>query len=374
MFNFDNPYYYDILEVGKHASQEEIIASFRRLAKEYHPDRCHFQSSSQKHEAQEKFKLINEACHILKDPIKRAEYDTFLNHIIWEQVVDAGTDTEEEYHYEDETNKIIIDCPNCDQCLRVVGGKTIRVTCPSCSHTFDYPFKYQEWDSGDRDENSQKDQYSYSCEWPSYNCLEEATSEYEGSFYCLKHYTLLVKKSVPAIKKSLAMIRNACLAGMIYGFLGLIFGRMYLAKYACIYMIVLSYGVYKRSRTYASTLFIMMLIMAVFMIVLLVFSEELEAWMIILIPLVLLYFFFKGMRGTFTYHRLCYEEDSNYRPASKKFYFIGLPLLIIPIVLYCSLFFVQSGILKSIFSNSARKLSIVTDDINKDINEENTKT
>ena len=106
MFNFDNPHYYDILEVGKHASQEEIIASFRRLAKEYHPDGDHFQFSSQKHEAQEKFKLINEAYHILKDPIKRAEYDTFLNYIIWEQVVDAAADTEEEYRDEGDPNYI----------------------------------------------------------------------------------------------------------------------------------------------------------------------------------------------------------------------------------------------------------------------------
>ncbi len=48
MFNFDNPYYYDILEVDETASQEEIIASFRRLAKGYHPDNRSFQSTSQK--------------------------------------------------------------------------------------------------------------------------------------------------------------------------------------------------------------------------------------------------------------------------------------------------------------------------------------
>ena len=72
----------DILEVDKHASQEEIKASFRRLAKEYHPDSGHFRSPSQKREAQETFKLTNEAYHILKDPIKRNEYDTFFNYII----------------------------------------------------------------------------------------------------------------------------------------------------------------------------------------------------------------------------------------------------------------------------------------------------
>ena len=117
-----------------------------------------------------------------------------------------------------------------------------------------------------------------------------------------------------------------------------------------------------------------MFMMFASMVALLVFSEEWGAWMVILIPLVLLYFSFKGMRGTFTYHKLCYEEDSNSIPASKKFYFVGLPLLIIPIVLYCSLILVQSGVLKSKVSNSAKKIPIVTDNINKDINGENTKS
>ncbi len=121
MFNFDNPNYYKILEVDETASQEEIIASFRRLAEGYHPDKRSFQSTSQKQEAQEKFKLINEAYQTLKEPIKRAEYDTFLSYINWEQIVDTEAYTEEEYSYEDETNKIIIDCPKCDQCLRVEG-------------------------------------------------------------------------------------------------------------------------------------------------------------------------------------------------------------------------------------------------------------
>ena len=309
MSYIDNPYYYDILEVGKHASQEEIKASFRRLAKEYHPDSGHFRSPSQKREAQEIFKLTNAAYHILKDPIKRTEYDTFFNYIIWDQVVDADT---EEKRY---------------------------------------------------------GQSSYSCGWTSLNCFGEANIEYGGKFYCFEHYAL-VKKSEPV----LVMIRNACLAGMIFGFLGLIFGRIDLAKCSGIYMIVLSYGVYMRSRTYASTLFIMMLMMFASMVALLVFSEEWGAWMIILIPLVLLYFSFKGMRGTFTYHKLCYEEDSNSIPASKKFYFVRLPLLIIPIVLYCSLILVQSGVLKSKVSNSAKRIPIVTDNINKDINGENTKS
>ncbi len=42
------------------------------------------------------------------------------------------------------------------------GGKSLRVKCPSCSHSFDYPFTHQEWHPGIREEYSQKEQHSYS--------------------------------------------------------------------------------------------------------------------------------------------------------------------------------------------------------------------
>ena len=64
--------YYDLLGVAKGADDATIKAAYRRLAKECHPDR---KGGCKEHEA--KFKAINEAYDILKDPQKRAAYDRF---------------------------------------------------------------------------------------------------------------------------------------------------------------------------------------------------------------------------------------------------------------------------------------------------------
>ena len=63
--------YYEILGVSRTATQEEIKAAFRRLAREYHPD------VSKHPDAEERFKEINEAYAVLSDSQKRAAYDRF---------------------------------------------------------------------------------------------------------------------------------------------------------------------------------------------------------------------------------------------------------------------------------------------------------
>ena len=62
--------YYKTLGLSRTASQEEIQKAYRKLARKYHPD------VNKRQEAEEKFKAINEAHEVLKDPEKRSQYDT----------------------------------------------------------------------------------------------------------------------------------------------------------------------------------------------------------------------------------------------------------------------------------------------------------
>lgn len=61
--------YYAILEVNRKSSDQDIKLNFRRLAKEYHPDK------NKEPAAEEKFKDINEAYAVLMDAEKRRKYD-----------------------------------------------------------------------------------------------------------------------------------------------------------------------------------------------------------------------------------------------------------------------------------------------------------
>jgi len=61
--------YYEILGVKRDASPDEIQKAFRKLARKYHPD------VNKSKDAEEKFKKINEAYEVLKDPEKRSRYD-----------------------------------------------------------------------------------------------------------------------------------------------------------------------------------------------------------------------------------------------------------------------------------------------------------
>jgi molecular chaperone DnaJ len=66
----DRSDYYKILGVGKNASEEEIKKSYRRLARQYHPDRNPGDKA-----AEERFKEISQAHDVLSDAEKRKAYD-----------------------------------------------------------------------------------------------------------------------------------------------------------------------------------------------------------------------------------------------------------------------------------------------------------
>ena len=64
--------YYEILEISRNVSGEEIKKAYRKMALKYHPDR-----NPDDKNAEEMFKKINEAYQVLSDQEKRQIYDTY---------------------------------------------------------------------------------------------------------------------------------------------------------------------------------------------------------------------------------------------------------------------------------------------------------
>ena len=62
--------YYEVLGVGRGSSPEEIKKAYRKLAREYHPDRNPGDTA-----AEERFKEIQQAYDTLSDPERRKQYD-----------------------------------------------------------------------------------------------------------------------------------------------------------------------------------------------------------------------------------------------------------------------------------------------------------
>ena len=64
--------YYEILEIEQGCNGSEVKKAYRKLALKYHPDR-----NQGNKEAEEQFKLVNEAYQVLSDPQKREIYDRY---------------------------------------------------------------------------------------------------------------------------------------------------------------------------------------------------------------------------------------------------------------------------------------------------------
>lgn len=65
--------YYEILNISTYASSNEILIAFRKLAKQYHPDK------NKNPDATTKFIQIYEAYKILSNPETKSKYDKFLH-------------------------------------------------------------------------------------------------------------------------------------------------------------------------------------------------------------------------------------------------------------------------------------------------------
>ena len=63
--------YYSILGVKKSASKQEIKKQYRKLSREYHPDK------NKSKEAEKKFLELSQAYEVLADDEKRRTYDTY---------------------------------------------------------------------------------------------------------------------------------------------------------------------------------------------------------------------------------------------------------------------------------------------------------
>ena len=65
--------YYEVLGIEKGASDREIKRAYKKMARKYHPDLNRDDPKT----AEEKFKEVNEAYEVLKDPKKKQAYDQF---------------------------------------------------------------------------------------------------------------------------------------------------------------------------------------------------------------------------------------------------------------------------------------------------------
>ena len=70
--------YWSLLGISPGSNAEEIKKAFRREAMRWHPD-----TNRNNRNAEERFKLINEAYAILSDPKKRIEWEKRNNNKIW---------------------------------------------------------------------------------------------------------------------------------------------------------------------------------------------------------------------------------------------------------------------------------------------------
>jgi molecular chaperone DnaJ len=97
--------YYDVLGLKRGASQDEIKAAYRRLAKAHHPD-CNPENRT---EAEEKFKELSEAYEVLADADKRRMYDAYGHEGMSRQFGPGGFDFRRDFTHVDDISDLFGD-------------------------------------------------------------------------------------------------------------------------------------------------------------------------------------------------------------------------------------------------------------------------
>ena len=150
-----------------------------------------------------------------------------------------------------------------------------------------------------------------------------------------------------ALEKAQRKVRNAWIAGIVVGVVGFIMATVYyflsvessetmLSKiFLSLIIIGLAFGIKKHSRTCAITIFIWFISAYFTSYVYAIINKTSTGSLVgVLISIVILYYAFEGIRGAFAYHSLRCKEDPNYKPTSKMFYYISIPLGIIFFALF----------------------------------------
>jgi molecular chaperone DnaJ len=97
--------YYDVLGIERGASADQVKSAYRRLAKEYHPDR----NPENRTEAEEKFKELSEAYEVLADADKRRLYDSYGHEGVSRRFGPGGFDFRRDFTHSDDLNDIFGD-------------------------------------------------------------------------------------------------------------------------------------------------------------------------------------------------------------------------------------------------------------------------
>lgn len=180
--------FYDILEVSKRASQETIKAAYRSLVQRYHPDRNKDTS------ANERLKSINIAYETLSNPVLRKKYDADINSSENTNSNNTSTESRQNDNKQTTDDKVVIQCPNCKQSLRVLANKSLYVTCSTCSHKFEI-FSGEKNNKNKTDWSSHKENYNNELVFHSKNIKIDS---FLFLFFCTFFFALLVYVQITA--------------------------------------------------------------------------------------------------------------------------------------------------------------------------------